>query len=918
MLKCNANPDLLSGIKNTLVRTSFFTLFLLFFACSSFAQVGINTDNSAPDASAILDIKSTTKGMLVPRMTTPQRDAISSAATGLLVFDTDLSSFWFYDGTAWEDLSTNGTSDHIADADNDTKIQVEESGDEDKIRFDIDGTEFGYMDGKTFHLEAAGSSLFIGTNAGASDDGTDNYNTFIGIDAGKENTTGDWNTANGYQALFNNTTGYKNTANGYQALYENISGDWNTANGCYALTLNTSGHSNLANGYAALINNTSGSYNVVNGNHALANNFSGNYNTAVGYSANVSSGNLTNATAIGANARVNASNKIRLGDANVTVVETVGTVSAAAFEGDGSGLTNLPVSDIIQDADDDTKIQVEKNGDEDKIRFDIAGTEFGMMDGTTFHLQAPGSCLFIGKSAGNNDDGSNNNNTFIGINAGFFNTAGSKNTAIGSYTFSSNTTGISNTAIGQSVLYFNDIGSYNTAIGRAALLFNTEGSYNTANGYQALFNNVTGNENTAIGYEALDNNTTGNENTALGHQADVSTPNLSNATAIGAYAVVDASNKIQLGDANVTVVETMGTVSAAAFEGDGSGLTNLPVSNNIQDADNDTKIQVEVSGDEDKIRFDIAGTQFGMMDGRTFHLKAAGNSLFLGNNAGQNDDGTGNQNTFIGIDAGQANTDGNSNVAIGRWAFLSNTSGNYNAANGYLTLWSNTTGNKNTANGYKALSANTTGNNNTTLGYKADVGSGNLSNATAIGANAIVNQSNSLVLGNGVNVGIGTSSPSHPLHMGSGAHCTSGGVWTNASDIAKKYDIEKLSYGLEEVLQMKPVAYKYKADDSESIGFIAQMLESIIPEVVSGIEGEKGVAYGLLTSVLVNAIQQLVDRNDQLADLVGGQQADIETLKNTVSTLQVENANLAVQFEELAELKAMIQQLQSAGLSTQN
>ena len=51
-------------------------------------QVGINDNNASPDASAMLDVKSTTKGMLVPRMTTTQRDAITTPATGLMVYNT--------------------------------------------------------------------------------------------------------------------------------------------------------------------------------------------------------------------------------------------------------------------------------------------------------------------------------------------------------------------------------------------------------------------------------------------------------------------------------------------------------------------------------------------------------------------------------------------------------------------------------------------------------------------------------------------------------------------------------------------------------------------------------------------------------------------------------------------------------------
>ncbi len=68
-------------------------------------NVGINSTGATPDASAILDVGSTTKGMLTPRMKTTQRTAIIAPAKGLLVFDNDTDSFWFYDGTQWIELS---------------------------------------------------------------------------------------------------------------------------------------------------------------------------------------------------------------------------------------------------------------------------------------------------------------------------------------------------------------------------------------------------------------------------------------------------------------------------------------------------------------------------------------------------------------------------------------------------------------------------------------------------------------------------------------------------------------------------------------------------------------------------------------------------------------------------------------------
>lgn len=69
-------------------------------------NIGIGTNT--PSASAQLDVSSTTKGLLIPRMTTLQRTAIVSPANGLMVYDTNLSAFYFYNGTAWAAVNSGG------------------------------------------------------------------------------------------------------------------------------------------------------------------------------------------------------------------------------------------------------------------------------------------------------------------------------------------------------------------------------------------------------------------------------------------------------------------------------------------------------------------------------------------------------------------------------------------------------------------------------------------------------------------------------------------------------------------------------------------------------------------------------------------------------------------------------------------
>ena len=84
---------------------------------------------------------------------------------------------------------------------------------------------------------------------------------------------------------------------------------------------NSIGNNNTATGLQALLSNTTGSQNTAVGVNALSSNTTGSNNTGIGFQANVSAGNLTNAMAIGAGAIVNASNKIRLGNSSVTVIE---------------------------------------------------------------------------------------------------------------------------------------------------------------------------------------------------------------------------------------------------------------------------------------------------------------------------------------------------------------------------------------------------------------------------------------------------------------------------------------------------------------------------------------------------------------------------------------------------------------------
>ncbi len=87
-------------------KLTFFTLILLLTHALN-AQVAINNDGSSPDPSAMLDIKSGTKGLLVPRLTTSNRNALSALAKGgLIVYDSDQNKFFLFNDSVWQDVST--------------------------------------------------------------------------------------------------------------------------------------------------------------------------------------------------------------------------------------------------------------------------------------------------------------------------------------------------------------------------------------------------------------------------------------------------------------------------------------------------------------------------------------------------------------------------------------------------------------------------------------------------------------------------------------------------------------------------------------------------------------------------------------------------------------------------------------------
>jgi hypothetical protein len=144
----------------------FFTFLAAFLlTISTFAQVGIN--NEDPDASAALDITSTTGGLLPPRMTTAQRDAISPAAKGLVLFNTTLNTLQINEGDA---TTVNWVSLSSAYSKNEVDILIAD------LQAQITGTQYHIGDvlygGVVFWLDSTGQhGLVVAMSDSANDIG---------------------------------------------------------------------------------------------------------------------------------------------------------------------------------------------------------------------------------------------------------------------------------------------------------------------------------------------------------------------------------------------------------------------------------------------------------------------------------------------------------------------------------------------------------------------------------------------------------------------------------------------------------------------------------------------------------------------------------------------------------------------------
>jgi hypothetical protein len=469
-------------------------LFVLVCCFSSVhAQNVAVTDDGlySPDASAMLDVYSTTKGMLVPRVTTVQRNAIGSPAIGLMVFDITQNCFYFYTGSGWTHISSGGNTNDIwgrtgsnvylnTSSDNvgigtttpncklevkqpstgaagDTLFQVKDNlGNTvfavfpEGVRVFIDdlspkGSVAGFaVTGRTSNKSPLKGDYFLVT--------TDSCRIYIEESGGSVSgfaVTGRTSTKGITNQLLRVTRDStrvwtKDPSKGFGI--SDISG---TSQSYMRLT-----PQNYFIGHLSGLKNTSGQYNSYLGYQTGLNNSMGCYNSFFGFEA---------------------------GKAN--------TSSDNTFIGYKSGLTHDVGGGNV-----------------------FIGSKAGQNDVNGFQN------VFIGESAGFNNGGGSQN-VFMGLESGYSNNTGSFNVFIGCNSGSSNNSGYKNTFIGYNSGTSNTTGYRNVFVGDSCGVTNTTGQFNVFLGNTSGKNNTTGMANTFLGQTTGANNTTGVGNVCVGAAA---------------------------------------------------------------------------------------------------------------------------------------------------------------------------------------------------------------------------------------------------------------------------------------------------------------------------------------------------------------------------------------------------------------
>lgn len=886
----------------------FITVLFLFLSLSPFAQntnIGINT--TSPDASAVLDVNSTDGGVLIPRMTLFQRDVINNPATGLLVYQTDFESgFYYYNGAKWRPLHTipiNGlhydaTIDRLklgGDLINNTTINQGAY----HFTHDLDGSgNFEITDNNSpFFFAGSNGRIGMGTAIPNASAALDIRSTDKGLLIPRMNLA--------------QRNGISNPATGLLVYQTNSMPGFYYYDGTQWITFGTAGHNGLSMDASdriqlggLLMKNTtvtSGAFDMIydlnsSGNFEIRDN-----NTSFFFAGN--DGRIGLGTSTPAE-QLHATGNIRADGGRL-------------FLGPSHQLHASSTSALTYYSNHSTASQI--------ILRDLEGERYG-------HLYGSGDGINFGLLDGDGNWGymqSKDSHTAFRIdNDEKMRILASGNVGIGTATPGGKlTVDVDPAARGFEV---------HTANGSTHIPWTNGWSYLAGEGI--IFRTTSGNTERV---RIMPNGFTG---------FGVTTPaqrihSVGNLQVDGGSVYFGSSQRI-LGD------------KSSAFHLDGTHSTVVQLL--LRDAENQLYGKVLGSGD---------GLNFGLTDGDanwSIRIVKDQNTRFLINNVERfrmtpkalefhnfqdnvaigiralNSNTIGGFNIGIGTDALYGTTSGSFNVGIGLYAIGNNTSGTNNTAiGGFNALVSNTTGSYNTVLGTDAGFSNTTGDYNTNIGQSA----GNItttqndntnlgafsgrflrgSNNTCLGSNSgvtignvVQNFSNSTAVGAFCNL-----TASSQVRLGTALTNSIGGfrAWTNLSDGQFKTNVQENVPGLDFIMKLRPVTYNFNTDKLKTVaglnevvaerpdlheaeqlvqrqletGFVAQEVESAAQALgyeFSGVDAPQnsndhyGLRYSTFVVPLVKGMQEQQEHLEKQEKIIEEQQKMIELLLKRVEQLE--------------------------------
>ena len=573
---------------------------------------------------------------------------------------------------------------------------------------------------------------------------------------------------------------------------------------------------------------------------------------------------------------------------------------------------------LLFDSDNDTKIDVEKNTDDDSIRFITKGIENWIIADHKIIPKNSGNSIFIGENAGDADNFTDNKNLGIGYRILRNTTTGYNNIALGNNALESNVSGYQNVAQGDSTLYSNTVGHWNIAFGYRALRRNTIGLGNIAFGVNSLMSNQTGDYNISLGFGCLGASyDVGNHNIAIGHQV-LENEEGDHAIGIGYRALQKNNSTIgcigigfQACKENTDGWYTTG-IGYNALKNNTTGQQNIAVGGGA--------LATNTTG-----RDNVAVGSYALSFGNDNNYNVAiGSNALTSNSTGDNNtavgyyssgiNSSGYNNTSIGYKSSYANYSGHDNSSIGNLAMESTSSGHYNTGIGSSALNNNTSGYSNTAVGMQAVFNNITSDGNTGVGLQALYASTGGFN-TAMGYAASGTGSYTHAIGVGATV---SNTASYQARIGNSSITSIGGYagWSNLSDVRFKTNIKENVPGLALINKLRPITYTldvYALNDFLNVpdsiqnipsfrngydekskiiqtGFIAQEVEAAANALgfeFSGIDLPKNendhysLRYAEFVVPLVKAVQELSKENEALKNKLASYEsrlAEIESM----------------------------------------